>query len=456
MPPATASGTSAEDQNGGGRNIAPVKTLFNRRRALTAGTGAALSLVLPWKPSRAQTPLTGKEFAEDFDVLWKGIADSYAYFDQKSTDWDRVRDVYRPRAAEVKSPYEFVLLLEQVLEELYDFHTSLNTNTEASAVLVPTDADLWAEWRNGRAVIVDVRLDSPAHRARVLPGTEVLAIQGVSVRKAVQDRLGRCLRSPDPAAENWALETLLAGRHNQPQRRIDLRLGGKTTAVALESAHREYASLLDDRTLGPSNDIGYVRPNNSLGDSALIPEFDRALARLKDTKGLLLDLRETPSGGNTLVARALMGRFVEKDAFYQKHSIPSEERAHGVRRSWVEIVSPRGPFRYERPVAVLVNHWTGSMGEGIALGMDATKRAQVVGVEMARLLGGIGSVTLPKSGFGVRFPTEKLFHPNGTPREKFVPSVYVDLPAGFAANKADPILDAGLATLRKRLPTPRR
>jgi hypothetical protein len=48
---------------------------------------------------------------------------------------------------------------------------------------------------------------------------------------------------------------------------------------------------------------------------------------------------------------------------YQKHELASEERMTGVRRSWLELVSPRGEFVYSKPVAVLVNRWTGSMGE---------------------------------------------------------------------------------------------
>jgi carboxyl-terminal processing protease len=353
--------------------------------------------------------------------------------------------------AKVHDRREFITFLERVLEELYDFHCNLNTNTDASAVLVPTDADLWAEWRNGHAIITDVRGDSPASRAKIQPGAEVVAFNGVPIRKAVEERLGNCLRIRDVAAENWALQTLLAGRHNEPQRHIDLRLGTEQTTVTLDSAHREFSNLVEYRTIGKDNDIGYIRPNNSLGDTQLIAEFDKALASLKETKGLVLDLRETPSGGNTVVARALMGRFLDREMFYQKHSIPAEERAYGVKRSWVEIVSPRGPFRYEHPVVVLVNHWTGSMGEGIALGMDATKRAQVVGVEMARLLGATDGLMLPNTQIMVHFATEKLYHPNGTPRERFVPGVYVNLLKDTAALGDDPILVTGMKTLREQI-----
>jgi C-terminal processing protease CtpA/Prc len=45
------------------------------------------------------------------------------------------------------------------------------------------------------------------------------------------------------------------------------------------------------------------------------------------------------------------------------------------------------------PVVVLVNHWTGSIGEGMAIGLDAMHRARVVGTPMAHLAGAISDFT---------------------------------------------------------------
>jgi C-terminal processing protease CtpA/Prc len=144
-----------------------------------------------------------------------------------------------------------------------------------------------------------------------------------------------------------------------------------------------------------------------------------------------------------------MSRFIEREGAYQKHSIPAEERSSGVRRSWLELVSPRGDWHYLAPVAVLVDHWTGSMGEGIAIGLDGLGRAIIVGTEMAGLLGATQHVALPNTRIGVNFPSEKLFHVNGTPREQVEPTVRVDLTTS-ASDARDAILDTGLEALRKR------
>ena len=392
-----------------------------------------------------------QQYEADFDVLWSEIGTSYAYFDKKATDWARVKVLYRPKFKEATTREDFIALLEQVLEELYDHHTHLNTNTASSPRLVPSGADVWAAWRQDKAIITEVRRGSNGERAGLRAGMQVLAIDGIKVDAAVDQRVGKSLRTRDPAARDWALRVLLTGRHHQ-RRRVEVQSGEAIREVLIDDGQSGHASaaanqpLLECKRMGEDQSIGYVRINNSLGTIELIREFDAALAQLKNSAGLILDLRDTPSGGNTTVARGIMGRFIGREGLYQKHSIPSEE-SFGAKRSWVEIVSPRGAFRFAAPVVVLVDHWTGSMGEGIAIGMDALKRATVVGTEMAGLLGATNGITLPNSKIGVNFPVEKLFHVNGTPREYFVPHVYVDMLEPHVQNAQDAVLETGLRTL---------
>ncbi len=404
-----------------------------------------------------QTTFTRQQYEEDFDYLWRNIADDYAYFDQKRTDWNKVREIYRPQIKAVKTQSDFVALLESVLEELYDFHAHLNTNTATSPRLVPSGTDIWAEWLRGRAIITEVRPGSGAEKAGIKIGMQVVSINGIAVEEAVSRRVGKSLRSSDEAAKNWALRILLAGRRNE-RRSIEVISKGARKVFSLDNQPAgesvETKPLLEYRRIG--TDVGYIRVNNSLGDAGLIKQFDLALAALKNTRGLILDLRDTPSGGNTTVARGIMGRFIRRDMPYQKHSLPAEERQYGTKRSWIELASPRGEFTYTAPMVVLVNHWTGSMGEGITIGLDGMKRAIIVGTEMARLLGATSGIKLPHTGIGVTFPTEKLFHINGIPREKFVPAVNVDLLLEDNQNNEDMILPRGLRVLRAMINPARR
>jgi carboxyl-terminal processing protease len=160
--------------------------------------------------------------------------------------------------------------------------------------------------------------------------------------------------------------------------------------------------------------------NDSLGFDATISAFDSAMARAKPGQRIVIDLTDTPSGGNTTIARAILGWFVQRPTFYQIHRLPAEERRSGIARQWVEQVLPRIGKYHNGPVTVRVGRWTGSMGEGLAIGFDAIG-ARVEGSRMAGLLGAIYDHKLDKSGQVIKFPTERLSHVNGTPREKFVP-----------------------------------
>ncbi len=407
-----------------------------------------LTAGLPGAP-RAQAALPKQDYLADFDFFWTSVRDHYAYFDRKQTDWNLVRTTYRPQADTVRSRRAFVRLLERALAELYDNHASLGTNRPDSRRLVPSGSDVAAEWVQGQARVLDVRRGYGAARVGVRPGMRITAINGLPVAQAIQPFLPRCLRQADPNARTFALNQALAGDHVTPRRWTLTTAQGTMTVFPDERGsqleHSHYPSRL---TVARYGRMGYLKINNSLGDERLIAAFDSALNTLRDTQGLVLDLRETPSGGNTSVARAIMGRFITREQPYQKHELPGEERETGIRRSWLELVSPRLPT-YPAPLVVLAGRWTSSMGEGLTVGFDALRRATVVGTPLARLAGAVNDYTLPHSGISFNIPFERLYLVNGQPREQYVPPTQINPAATIPAGPStDTGLNTGLALLK--------
>ncbi|HEU4333820.1 MAG TPA: S41 family peptidase [Candidatus Eisenbacteria bacterium] len=384
--------------------------------ALGAGAGVAAPAGADAERPRAE------RYAADFDAFWKFVSGAYAYFDTKQTDWSRVREIYRPRAEAAGSDSAFLRVLEGALSELYDSHAHLGANTKASPRLVPTGTDLWAEWRDGKAVLTAVRPHSAGERAGLRAGMRVVTVAGAPVEETVAALLPRSLRAPDPAARDWALRVALAGTHDAPVR-VTTAAG---SGAANDAAAFDFLPGVADPTVPVALEmlaggVALVKIHNSLGDTGTIAAFDSVLNAARSAKGLLLDLRDTPSGGTSTVARGILGRLVREERPYQRHELPSEEREFGVKRSWVEYVSPRGPFTFDAPVVALVGPWTGSMGEGMAIGLDGMKRATILGTPMAGLLGALYQESLPNTGFVARVPAERLYHVDGRPRERFVP-----------------------------------
>ena len=391
--------------------------------------------------------LSPSAYLEDFDSAWTFIRDNYAYLDEKAVDWEQVRTRLRPRVTAIRDNHAFIQLLEELVEHLYDHHAHLGVNTPSSPRLVPSGTDLWAVHRSGTAFITQVRADSEAERAGLRPGMEIVSIDGRPIGDAVDDRLPATLEGDPPAARDWALRALLAGRQNAAVR-LEVRTDSRMRRVEFEprrSVRSEAAltaRLLDHR-------VGYVRIHNSLGQAALVREWDAALDTLREADGLILDLRDTPGGGNSTVARALLGRLVTEVRPYQRHDLPREERRYGVQRIWVEHVAPRGPYTYTGPTAVLVGRWTGSMGEGVAIGLDGMQRATVFGSAMAGLQGATYSRSLGHTRIPLRVPAERLYHVDGTRREAFVPP----FPIAAASSGEDAGLETAIQWMQG-LPTP--
>ncbi len=387
------------------------------------------------------------KFADDFLEFWTDVKDNYAYFDKKHTDWNKVKTVYLPQAENAQNENELITIFENALEELYDNHFSLNTNLKSSTRLVPTGLDIWAEWINDKPIVTEVRMGFSADKAGVKNGMEIVSINGIPIDQATNNRIGKCIINIDTEVKNYALRQLLAGTY-LTQRVIVVKQNGKTITINLDEANGnltdtyKYNSLLDFKTI--DNNIGYIKFNNSLGQTDVIQLFDSALYQLKNTKALIIDLRETPSGGNSIVARGIMSRFISTEMSYQKHVLPNDEKEFKIKRSWFEIVSPRGAFIYDKQVIVLVNHWTGSMGEGITIGFDTLGKAKIVGTKMAGLNGAINGFQTSKTKIPYSFPTEQLYQIDGTPREIFSPTNLIDLTNSKYKEMEDPILTEGI------------
>ncbi len=367
---------------------------------------------------------------EDYAQFCKFVSDDYAYFDLKKTRWSDVCAHDQLQLLNTPDRAAFIKILEHSLGELYDSHAHLGTNTRTSSRLVPTGLEVAAVWRdrsegaNGstpQAIVTDVRRGSAAERAGLRAGAEIIQIDGTAIVEAMNRFEPRFLSEPDAAARAYALRVALAGQHDRELIRLQVRIDNQLREITFAPSTPKPAALLSHTLVG---DVGYVEIHNSLGEPNLVRDFDAALLDLQAARALVIDLRDTPSGGTSVVARGILSRFVHNVVPYQRHELVGEFVESGIRRLWIEEVAPRMPIA-ARPVVILVGPWTGSMGEGIAIGFDAAIGAPVLGRPMAHLLGALGETVLPNSKITVRIPTEKLFHVNGMPREKFVPCAVV-------------------------------
>jgi C-terminal processing protease CtpA/Prc len=364
-------------------------------------------------------------YQKDFDYYLETINDNYAYFDQQKTNWGNVKLIYQPMVDTCTSRNSFIQILEKTLNELYNGHNFLNTNTNQSNRIIPSGSDLKITYTKGDFIIDEVREDYNSDWCGLKKGMQIISFNGVSIHESVKPFLPKSTTNYDHKIYEYAANMLLAGTHHS-NRKVTIQSGGVSKDYFPDSipnrTESNYTSVIESKIL--ANNIGYIKINNSLGNNDLIKYFDLTLDSLFNTLGLIIDLRETPGGGTSVIARAIMGRFISNELPYQKHIYIAEERKTGIKRTTLELVSPRQKI-YKNPLVILVGNWTGSMGEGIAIGFDAMQRATIVGTKMAGLLGEIYTFETPELKIPFSFACVQLQTVNGLPREDYLPTVQV-------------------------------
>lgn len=359
--------------------------------------------------SSAQT-----KYQKDFEEFWSDLNSRYAYWDQRDIDWKKVREIYSPQSEKISNDHEFIQFLEQVQNELYDHHSSLNTNLDTSNRLVPSGSDLRVEKKGNQYFIRDLRKGFGADLSGLKIGMEVILFNGKPVDEQLRKFLPKFTNRHTPQMYQYALDMLFAGTHDI-KREITIKENQKT-AVFYPVSYSNSSELLFKKVI--DGHTGYIKINNSLGNNSLIAEFDKALDSMLQYKNLIIDLTETPGGGNSTVARSIMGRFIQTPLPYQVHEF--DEKEYQTKRHWVEYVTPRKEI-FKGNLYIVAGRWTGSMGEGITIGFDGMGRAEIIGTPMAGLRGAISNFQLTNTKIGFQFPTERLYHINGTPRENFIP-----------------------------------
>ncbi|WP_037488367.1 hypothetical protein [Sphingomonas phyllosphaerae] len=402
---------------------------------------AAVSLIVaaPVAAQNAAPPTAAFDAAKGWASFAKLLHENYGYFARAGVDGDAILATFADRAKAARSDKDFIDVLQLVAHNFADPHFIVGPLDAGDWSVFPTASDMTGRYDGKAFLIAEVRAGGDAAAKGVRPGMAIARIDGLSPQAAIAAITGRAFADLSPVQIGFALDMALAG-HRRQARVIEVRDGSRRRIYTLAAANAQAARIEDGPLLETERrgTLGIIRINNSLGNQQLIGAFSTALASLADSEAVLIDLRNTPSGGNTSVARGIMGHFVDHDRPYQMHVIPYETRVLGPTRKFVEYVAPFGQ-RYTGKVYVAGGHWTGSMGEGMMIGFDAIG-ATTVGTDLAHLLGALSNETIEGSAAQVDIGTEQLFTVTGLPREAYRPQLY--LTQAERTLEGDPVLTA--------------
>ena len=268
-----------------------------------------------------------------------------------------------------------------------------------------TGVGIQVEQRDGKIIVITPIADTPAERAGIRRGDQLIKIDGQGLDNPTVDKTVKLIRGkPDT-------DVILTMFRPVQNKATDYTL--KRERIRLDSVrHAE---------LRPGG-IGYLQITQFSEHTG--EEFAKTLAALEKQglRSLIIDLRNNP-GGLVDAAVDVCDAFFDKGELitYTQGRAPDSRENHN---------ADGGHRRRTYPIAILVNGGTASAAEIVSGAMKDTQRAVIVG-EKTFGKGSVQSVISLKNGEGLRLTVAKYYTPSGVSiHEKGIqPQVEVELSA---------------------------
>jgi hypothetical protein len=259
----------------------PLALFADSQGTLPHATGAAV-----FEPRKPEGFLpSGEDRATrlaDVVLLWAAHDRFYPY---RLAGWPLSLDRALRDAAKDENAQAFLDTLRRLMADLRDDHVTVGHAGEAADYRLPL---LWSVFDGSLIVTwVDPALDT------VRRGDIVEAVDGTPAREALE-KLEPLVSAATPAYRRYRALELLAAGPKGASHALRLRRGDATRAVTLQATA---PFLGPDRLRGARPDkVAELRPGLFYLDLDRIDDgdFETALPRLKDAKGLIFDLRGYP------------------------------------------------------------------------------------------------------------------------------------------------------------------
>ena len=351
--------------------------------------------VVPDPPART---LGAQARERAFDFVWTTIAERYHDRRLNGVDWNAARDKYRPLAMNAPDDAAFWDVLDRMAGELKDSHTRVESPDRVALRKRDESITLGFAFRilQGRLVVTSVHSESDAYWAGVRPGMTIERIAGEPAMAAYTKLMADTrLDSTDRSRHLRAVRRLATGAEGSSVDFTFAREDGTAFDARLTRRKVHFRPTASHRVL-PSG-FGYLRLTQwSIG---VMPRALAGLEALRDTPGLVIDLRGNP-GGSVHAVNAMLSRFYPKPTDLG-NTTTRTGKPISMLFGAVEIIKLKNTVEgrsdaYTGPVVILTNAVSASGSELFSGTMQATGRAVVVGEPTCGcLLGFLGYAKVP-------------------------------------------------------------
>jgi carboxyl-terminal processing protease len=315
------------------------------------------------------------------ELVWTTIRDRYYRADLNGVDWNAARAKWEPLIVDAPNEDEYWQRLDRLAGELADAHTRVESPTQVEARRNQRVLSLGLSMRemDEKLVVTGVNTDSNAFFAGLRVGMTIVAINASPALKTWRAWIADARPSSTPIATRGAATRKLNDLAKTDGIEIEFeRFDGTRERVRLKSREISTRPTVSHRVL-PSG-FGYVRLtafSESLRGSLLA-----GIDALKDTPGLILDLRGN-RGGSLAMANTLIGAFFkEKTDIGQattRTNSPVTMAFGAVKLIPLERSVPGRKDAYAGKLVVLIDNDSASGSETVATVLQSTRRAHVIG-----------------------------------------------------------------------------
>ena len=351
--------------------------------------------------SKTREPLSAAAREAAFDFVWSTINERYHDPALNGTDWAAAARHFRPLALAAKDDEAFWDVLDRMTGELRDAHTRVESPARVEQRARDESISLGFSFVRveGRFAVSGVNTESDAWWAGVRSGMLVIAIAGEPVETAYA-KLQADTRhdSTDRSRHMRAVRRLMTGALGSTLTFTFERADG-TRFDALLSRRKITSRAFESHRVLPSG-FGYLRFTQ--WQAGVTGRALDGLEELKNTPGLVIDLRGNPGGSVFAVNRMLERFFTEKVEIGR--STTRTGKPISLFFGAVEIIKLKAVIEgsaeaYKAPVVVLVSASSASASELFAGAMQAAGRAKVIGEPSCGcLLGFLGYARIPGGG----------------------------------------------------------
>ena len=197
-----------------------------------------------------------------------------------------------------------------------------------------------------------------------------------------------------------------------------------------------------------TNRIGFIAVRGWT-DPQTPARCSEALEKMRDTRGLIVDVRLN-GGGDEPMAEKFAGRFLTKEFIYAYSQFRNGPSHTNLTEKISRTASPRGPWRYNRPVVLLIGQKCMSSNESFVGMMTGDPLVTTMGDHTCGSSGNPEIINLPLD-MTVSVPRWIDYLPDGTPLDErgFRPQVPFQPGSGAFDGDRDDLLSAALERLNQ-------